>query len=47
MIFPIKALTSQCKTKSEATPADTAALASGHCPLPEENTAASPIFSKE
>ena len=47
MIFPIKALTSQCKTKSEATPADTAAFTSGHCPLPEENTAASPIFSKE
>ena len=35
MIFPIKALTSQCKTKSEATPADTAALTSGHCPLPK------------
>ncbi|MBD5195975.1 MAG: hypothetical protein HDS89_00780 [Bacteroidales bacterium] len=47
MIFPIKALTSQCKTKSEATPADTAVFTSGHCPLPEADTATSPIFSKE
>ena len=47
MIFPIKALTSQCKTKSEATQADTAAFTSEHCALPEEDTAVFPIFSKE